>query len=335
MDITVVPSAPLRATARISLEAAFGLTFKSGISEDLKYIEGFASPGPLTPEIDPHYKFSMERLMSFLLALKLKDATYIAGHSGVGKSSFIAQVAARLNYNLVRINFDGNTRSSDLIGSMRAKDGATFFSHGVLINGFTLPGTIVLLDEVDACPPDAAFAMQRGLEDDHKILIRDTSEVFSLHPQNVIVATANTTGNGDESGLYMAGTNVQNFSFINRFGTVLTFDYMPKADEINLLSRLFPKFAESNIKAIENVAEIAHITRTQFASGNLSTPLTHRDTINWVKKMSVMPLPRRAAEYSFLNRMLPSEAVSVATLISSKFSPQPGDTTRFIKQTTT
>ena len=333
MEIKAVPNAELRRTKRFSLEELFGLKFPAGVPDEVKTVEGFEEPDVLTPSINPNYKFARERLLNFLMALRMKDATYIAGHSGVGKSSFICQVAARLNFNVIRINFDGNTRSSNIIGSIRAKDGGTYFSHGVLIQGFILPGTIIILDEVDACPPEAAFSMQRALEDDHKILIQDTGELFSLHPQNFITATANTFGSGDSSQLYVAGTNVQNFSFMNRFNTVLYFNYMSEKDEMEYLSSAFPDFAKKHDQALKNICSIAATTRQQFEAGNLASPLTHRDTYNWISKMRVMPLPLRTAESSFLNRLNPSEATSIAKLISSKFTTVEGDVTRFLVKT--
>ena len=127
-NITVVPNRPNREQVQVSMVDVFGIQTgvkmtkgqpvldASGqpVKKDV-LIQGFKEPGILTPEKNTHYKFPQEETVEFLKALRFRDTTYLIGHSGTGKTQLVNQVAARLNYNVVTINFDGHLSRSNLI----------------------------------------------------------------------------------------------------------------------------------------------------------------------------------------------------------------------------
>jgi len=343
-QVSKIAHAADRVTKSFSLSQTFnvqlGPVMKKGspVTDDngqVKYkdkqIIGFKDPGPLTPTINPHYKFPKQDLIMFLMAMSNKDSIYLQGHSGTGKTAMVNQIAARLNYNVVQVNFDGHLLRGDLVGDIKIVNGATKFRYGLVPLGFTLPGTILLFDEVDAVAPETAFVLQRAISDDRKMLLHETNEIFELHPQNCIVATANTSGMGDDSSLYVAGTNVQNFSFQNRWDTVMQIDYLSPEDEEDVLKKLFPKADGSIIKSVVAVMASA---RESFRGGKLSAPLTTRDSIRWLQKLSMWPLPMMAAEYTFLNRMTTEDAMAVAGVIQRIFRLPKKDSTKFISSST-
>ena len=276
-------------------------------------IQGFKEPGILTPEKNTHYKFPQEETVEFLKALRFRDTTYLIGHSGTGKTQLVNQVAARLNYNVVTINFDGHLSRSDLIGDWKIVNGQMQFRYGLVPLAFTEPGTIVLFDEVDACPPETAFVLQRAISDELRFLMHETNQIFNLHPQNTIVGTANTNGLGDDSSLYVAGTNIQNFSFLNRWKTCISIDYISPEAETEVLSSMF---TEPHAKQyIPGVVKVLSSVREAFKSGTISIPLTTRDGINWMEKITRLPYPMKAARYSFLDKLPVPAATSIAQLI--------------------
>lgn len=320
--ILEIPHKPSRPVHKVSVEKTFGVK----LAKDIQ-VTAFESPGTLTPDLNPTYKFKTEELTMFLMSLQDGDNVYLKGHSGTGKTAFVSQVAARLNYNVVQVNFDGHLLRSDLVGELRLSGGNTFFRHGLIPFGFLEPGTILLLDEVDAVAPETAFVLQRAVSEDKTFLLNETSEIIRLHPQNVIVATANTHGMGDDSSLYMAGTNVQNFSFMNRWNTVIELDYISEADEIDVLKQKFPSLEEGLIKAI---ASVMKSVREGYKRGELSMPLTTRDSINWAKKMSKMKKPMRTAKYTFLSKLPTQDALVIAGHISRCFKLPEGDDTTYV-----
>lgn len=330
-NIETIPHQPLLPTEEVSVKDTFGLKLSKDIT-----VTAFTKPGKLTPEIDSSYVFPKEETVMFLMSLEHRDPTYIKGHSGTGKTQLVRQVAARLNYNVVQINFDGNLARPDLIGEPRISrdengNATQSFRYGLVPLGFTEPGTLLLLDEVDACPPETAFVLQRAVSEDLQFLMHETNELFTLHPQSMIVATANTTGQGDTSGLYLAGTNIQNFSFLNRWKTTIELAYLPEEVERKMLSSRFPSFSKAEISA---TVAVVQAVRAAFVAGTVSMPLTTRDAINWMDKMKYVSKPMLTAKYSFLNRYPTSEAMALAEIIQRYWELPEDDDARFTSRMT-
>lgn len=301
-----------RVQKKFEITEIFGIDLGFETSDDVKkkqkkqrkkkyFVEGFAEPTKWTPTIDSGYVFPVDDTKALLLGMLMRDRILITGHSGCGKTSLVEQVAARLNYNVIKINFDGEITRPDLVGTYVVRDGTMTFQYGIFPEALRLPGTIILLDEWDTISKECAFVLQRPLQkDDGNLLIMETGgELIPLHPDNVIVATANTQGQGDESGLY-AGANVQNFSQLNRFGTTLNLQYMPAEQEktmlINKIAGLTPAEANGFINSVT-------VIREAYVQGELSVPVTPRDLLNWAEKYIKVGDPIRAAKYAFLNRM--------------------------------
>lgn len=325
--IETIPEQAARETHDVSLSEVFGLTFSPKVDSagqpvldaagkpvhKDKQIQAFTAPGSLTPAINPSYKFPKMELLQFLQALEARETTYLLGHSGTGKTELVNQVAARLNYNVVCINFDGHLSRGDLVGDWKISNGQMVFRYGLVPLGFTEPGTIVLFDEIDACPPETAFVLQRAVSADRKFLMHETNQLIQLHSQNVIVGTANTNGMGDDTSLYLAGTNVQNFSFLNRWQTTIQIDYISPEAESSVLSEMFP---EAHVRQyIPQIVKVLAAVRSAFKNNTMSVPLTTRDGINWCSKIRRVPMPMSAARYSFLDKLPPNDAMAIAQLI--------------------
>lgn len=328
--ITTVPHRPVRETKQFSVRETFKIDtgVKTNKGETVKdengnpvykdvMMTGFSEPGILTPRVNPNYVFPKDELVQFLQALKARDTTYLVGHSGTGKTELVNQVAARLNYNVVQINFDGHLSRSDLIGDWKVAGGNMVFRYGLVPIAFTEPGTIVLFDEIDACPPETAFVLQRAVSQDLRFLMHETNQIFELHPQNCIVGTANTNGLGDDSSLYVAGTNIQNFSFLNRWKTVIQIDYIAPEDETKVLMSMFPE--QHAQQYVAQVVKVLSSVREAFKAGTMTVPLTTRDGINWLEKIARVPFPMKAARHSFLDKLPPNDAMAIANIIQRYF----------------
>lgn len=340
-SISTVQHRALRATKTFSVRDTFaietGVKLVNGepvkddngsvVYKDIQ-VSGFAEPGTLTPKINPNYIFPKEELVQFLQALTSRETTYLVGHSGTGKTELANQVAARLNYNVVQINFDGHLSRSDLLGDWKISNGNMSFRYGLVPLAFTEPGTIVLFDEIDACPPETAFVLQRAVSADLRFLMHETNQIFELHPQNCIVGTANTNGFGDDSSLYVAGTNVQNFSFLNRWKTVIQIDYIAPADETKVLESMFT--ASHAKQCIPAVIKTLSAVREGFKAGTISVPLTTRDGINWMEKITRIPLPMKAARHSFLDKLPVNDAIAIANLIQRHFKLPEKDDRKYL-----
>lgn len=327
-----IPAPEQRVTQKFGIRETFGIDI--GYEEDQngnpvkdangnpvpkeRKVNGFAEPGPETPAIDPGYIFPPEETKILLLGLELKDRILLVGETGTGKTSLIEQVAARLNYNVVKINFDGAVTRQDLIGEWVVKGREMEFQYGILPHAFSMPGTIVILDEWDTISGECAFVLQRPLQkDDGKLLVLENGgELIPLHPQNAIIATANTCGQGDETGLYAHGTKVQNYSQLNRFGLTIKMQYLDAEKESEMLQKRHPDLTEDECQML---VKAVNLVREGYVSGELSAPLSPRDLINWADKYIRVGDPIRAAKYCFLNRMPEEDAVAAEQLIQRSF----------------
>ena len=309
------PRTPLpapRARKTFSVHETFSLDVPPSYT-----IEGYAEPDRETPAIDSGYVFPHEDTLAFLLGLQTGDRILIHGHTGTGKTSLVEQVAARLGFNVVKINFDGGIGRDDLIGTHVVRGGEVVFQYGILPRAYRdFEGCFVLLDEWDSISDECSFVLQRPLQkDDGKLLILENGgEVVSLPAGHHIIATANTCGQGDETGLYATGTRVQNYAQLNRFGTTIKLGYLGAAEEVEML---LARFAHAGFRKVEAelFVRILGKVREGFAAGTLSSPLSSRDLINWVEKFLAIGDAGKAAKYAFLNRLPAEDAEAIRSLL--------------------
>src|SRR3569623_2366154 len=68
------------------------------------------------PDLDPAYVFDADTTLAICAGFAHNRRVMVQGYHGTGKSTHIAQVAARLNWLCIRINLDAHISRIDLIG---------------------------------------------------------------------------------------------------------------------------------------------------------------------------------------------------------------------------
>ena len=227
-------------------------------------VRGYATSSAYTPAIDPGYVFHESSRDMVVWFLSLREPLYVFGPSGCGKTSCIKQLAARLNYSVFEVTGHGRLEFADLVGHLTVKDGNMAFEYGPLALAMRYGG-IFLANEIDITPPEVAAGLHGILDGSPLCIAENGGELINPHPMFRFVATANTNGGGDESGLYQ-GTQRQNLAFADRF-ILCEMGYPDTKIEITLLRQRFPSLPD---KLCDTMVEYANEVRKLFM-GEAST----------------------------------------------------------------
>ena len=234
----------------------------------------FSTPNEYVPEFDPTYKFDPMTTRAILAGFTHNRRVMIQGYHGTGKSTHIEQVAARLNWPLVRVNLDSHVSRIDLVGkdAIVLKDGKqiTEFREGIL--PWALQRNVALVfDEYDAGRPDVMFVIQRVLEASGRLTLLDQNKVIKPHPAFRLFATTHTIGLG-------------------KLGMV---------DET--------KRAE-----LSKMVRVADMTRNAFMNGDISTVMSPRTVITWAQNAEIFEDVGLSFRMTFLNKCDELERATVA-----------------------
>lgn len=163
----------------------------------------------LIPDIDENYVFNIDLTKTALIGLELGMPVYFWGYHGTGKTTAFEQIAARTKRPFLRVQHTINTEEAHIVGQYVVKDGSTNFQLGPLPTAM-LFGYNYCADEYDFAMPSVLSVYQPVLEG-KPLVIKDAPpelRVIRPHPNFRFVATGNTNGGGDETGLYQ-GTQIQ------------------------------------------------------------------------------------------------------------------------------
>lgn len=253
----------------------------------------------MVPEVSDIYVYDINELKNVILGLECNIPVYVWGHKGTGKSELLAQVAARTNRPNIRVQHTANTEESHIVGQWTVKGGETVFSLGPLADAM-LNGWVYCADEYDFGMPSVLAVYQPVLEGKPLVIKEAPPELRVIKPHRDFrfVATGNTNGSGDESGLYQ-GTLIQNSANYDRFGMVIHKQYMDKKAEIKILEGRCGLTA----KDADKMVEFATLIREAYAGAKLSDTISPRTMIYaseiGVKRGSF----RQGLELSFLNKL--------------------------------
>ena len=246
-------------------------------------VRGYAVPSTYTPAIDPDYIFHESSRDIVVWFLNPQEPLYVFGPCGCGKTSCIKQLAARLNYPVFEVTGHGRLEFADLVGHLTVKNGDMTFEYGPLALAMRC-GALLLLNEIDLTSPEIAAGLNSVLDGSPLCIAENGGELIVPHPMFRLVATANTNGGGDDTGLYQ-GTQRQNLAWLDRF-TICEVGY-PSADvEKSLLARRFPSLPESLCATMVDYAnEVRKLFMGESSTNNLTNTIevtfSTRSLLRW------------------------------------------------------
>ena len=288
-------------------------------------VPAFKNRSEYVPEIDPAYHFDPDTTLAILAGFTHNRRVMVQGYHGTGKSTHVEQVAARLNWPLVRINLDGHVSRIDLIGrdAIVVNEGRqiTEFREGLLPWAIQRP-VALLFDEYDAGRPDVMFVIQRILESSGKLTLLDQNRVLTPHPFFRLFATTNTIGLGDATGLYH-GTQQVNQGQMDRWSIVSVLNYLEHDVEAAIVTGKVPEFADAEgQKTIRAMVRVADMTRNAFMNGDLSTVMSPRTVIAWAANAEIFRDVGYAFRLTFLNKCDELERQTVAEFYQRCFDEE-------------
>ena len=176
------------------------------------------------PQRQDGYVFRADLLRDVLAFLHASggDGLFLTGPTGSGKTSLITQIAARLNWPVQSVTCHGRLELEALIGQFVLINGSTQYVHGPL-SVAAREGHLLILNESDLMDPSELAGLNDLIEGQPLVIAENGGEVIRPHPQFRLLATGNSAGAGDGSGLYQ-GVLRQNLAFMDRF-RVMYVDY--------------------------------------------------------------------------------------------------------------
>jgi cobaltochelatase CobS len=269
-------------------------------------VPAFSQRSEFVPEIDEAYLFDSKTTQAICAGFAYNRRVMIQGYHGTGKSTHIEQIAARLNWPMVRINLDGHVSRIDLVGkdAIVLKDGKQIpeFREGLLPWSLQNPVALVF-DEYDAGRPDVMFVIQRVLEAQGRLTLLDQNKVITPHNAFRLFSTTNTVGLGDTSGLYH-GTQQINQGQMDRWSIVCQLNYLSHDAEEAIVLAKSPSYATREGKdIIASMVRVADMTRNSFIAGDISTVMSPRTVMNWAENARIFDGDiAQAFRLTFLNK---------------------------------
>ena len=292
-----------------------------GIDSDMM-VPAFTQRDSHVPDFDDAYRFDPQTTLALCAGFAHDRRVMVQGYHGTGKSTHIEQVAARLNWPLVRINLDSHVSRIDLVGkdAIVLKDGKqiTEFREGMLPWAIQRPIALVF-DEYDAGRPDVMFVIQRILEAQGKLTLLDQNRVIRPHPYFRLFSTTNTIGLGDTTGLYH-GTQQINQGQMDRWSIVTTLNYLGHEVEGQIVLAKSPNYDNAEGKRkIAAMVRVADMTRNAFINGDISTVMSPRTVITWAQNAEIFGDVGFAFRLTFLNKCDELERPTVAEFYQRAF----------------
>ena len=302
----------------VDVRSTFGVDF------DMK-APAFSERDPHVPDIDPAYQSDPETTRAIVAGFAHDRRVMVQGYHGTGKSTHIEQVAAHLNWPLIRVNLDSHVSRIDLVGkdAIVLKEGkqVTEFREGMLPWAIQRPIALVF-DEYDAGRPDVMFVIQRVLEVSGRLTLLDQNKVIKPHPAFRLFSTANTVGLGDTSGLYH-GTQQINQGQMDRWSIVTTLNYLAHDEEVEIVLAKAKHYRTQEGRDIVNkMVRLADLTRNAFANGDLSTVMSPRTVITWAENADIFGDIGFAFRVTFLNKCDELERPLVAEFYQRCFNAE-------------
>ena len=290
----------------------------------------FVGKSELVPKEDEAYLLPQQETEILTHAIKEADNALLVGPPGVGKSSLVLQLAAILNWGVVRYSCSEEITSSKIIGQWVVINDSMEWIDGYITHAMR-KGLMLLEDESDFMRPELRGEVHSLMEQGGSILLTsihpDTKkpfkEIVKKHSDFRWISTANTVGYGDDAFAF-AGTQYMNSASRDRYEIIMKFNYRPPNEEEAIIYKKIHKWANIDPEKEEPILKkniiaamvnIANECREAQKDGMLFQ-FSIRRLLAWAKYYPVMT-PEIASKLAIVNFCNETDAHTVKSLIQT------------------
>lgn len=228
--------------------------------------------------------------------LSQRKNVLLVGPAGCGKTEMVERVCRKANLKHSRMNLNAEITVEDFVGMKDLVGSDTVFTYGILPRAMK-DGAVLLIDELDFAPPEILAVLQAVLEGKCLVITKNGGEVVEPHDNFRMVGTANTTGRGDDSGLY-AGTQILNEAFLDRWHAVIAMSYLKDELEVEVVT----KKTKIDKPTAERLVQFANLARGE-ALNTLYSTVSTRKLLAIAELLMAQFSPIRAAELALYNKV--------------------------------
>ena len=252
-----------------------------------------ASEDVYVPQVDPTYvKWGNSKDIEQIVKSRAWFPVYVSGLSGNGKTMMIEQACAKAKREFVRIQITPETDEDDLIGGFRLIDGETVFAEGPVIRAMKT-GAVLLIDEIDR-GSNKIMCLQ-GVLEGKPVMIKKTGEVVTPSEGFNVIATANTKGQGSDSGRFIAATIIDE-AFLERFVINIEQPYPSKSIEKKIIMNHMDKFDCVDEEFANHLVFWADTIRATYNAGGIDEVIATRRLCHIIQTFSIFKSREKAVD---------------------------------------
>ena len=196
----------------------------------------------------------------------------------------VDQVCAKQKRKMIRVQINPETDEMDLIGGFQLIEGNTIFVKGPVIRAME-DGALLLIDEIDR-GSNRLMCLQ-GVLEGTPYLIKKTNELVRPAPGFNVIATANTKGQGDDTGKFIAATIIDE-AFLERFVVTVCQEYAPEKVELDILTKVMGDSpVDGAIPFVETLVKWAGLIRESYADEAITEVISTRRLCHIVKTFKI------------------------------------------------
>lgn len=249
-------------------------------------------------EADPNFYLTPKWIEPLEKFIEQGQNVLMIGPAGCGKTTAAEQIFKRREQELLVVSCTASMCADDFEGTIELINGETIFSPAAPAIA-SEKGYGLLLDEMDAAPPESCYSLYRLLAgSDMHIIRKGMNSRIPRHEDLRILGTQNTEGRGDPMGLHH-GRAFQDEAMLDRWGSTLRIEYPSVSDE-KLILRRRTALPEEHCARI---ADAAALLRKATNSSKLMFCMTMRRSYIVALNIASGYSPLAAWEYAVLNRV--------------------------------